>query len=117
MKNTTYRMKLDNGLRVTETAGSAAEAIEAARRKHRGHIVRECYSGMTHLDITEAQYLGLEPYHQPGTITYSVMDHEPIPEGAIIEARHRRVDRTISMFDDEVIKADSANARARFARA
>jgi hypothetical protein len=112
---TSYRMTLSDGSRIVIESRSAAEAIEQARRAHRGRTVVSCYSGMTQQDCDDLRRIDSQATPRAGIITHDVPPHEPIGEDEVFPVARRRSDNTVAMFDDEEIRAASDYAKGRAA--
>lgn len=113
MKPTIYHMTLSDGTRVDVSAQNAGEAIESARRKYRGNVVVECYSGLTEEDARVARSTR-DKKAIAGRVVHDIPPHGPIAEDEVVARRHRRTDASIAMFDDGAIAQESRMAKARF---
>lgn len=123
MKQTTYRMTLDNGLRVDLNASSAGEAIEGALLQYRGRTVLKCHAGMTDQEARDYNQMvsDLKQHARAGIVTFEIPPHTAIPEGPLPPEhclrQGRKVDATVSMFDDAAIESESQQARNRTEKA
>lgn len=92
-----YQCVMDDDLDVPVEAESAADAIQSALEKHRGHRVCACYKGS-------------RTKKGVGYVEYEVPRHDPLPVRPITDAVQAVQD---GMFDDRAVRAESAAARRR----
>jgi len=88
---------MDDGQDLPVDADSAADAIQAALERNRGHRVRECYKGS-------------RTKKGAGYVEYEVPRHDPLPVKPILGAVQAIQE---AMFDDRALRAESAAARER----
>ncbi len=89
----TNTVTMDDQMKLTVLAWSAADAIQSALTKHLGHKVAACYSGL------DTKY--------GGTITYEIPAHVALTEKP---KRPTKIDNTEPMFDPEEIRKESEAA-------
>ena len=92
-----YQCLMDDGLDVPVEAESAADAIQSALEKHRGHRVCECYRGS-------------RLKKGAGYVEYEVPRHEALPVRPVLSDVQVIQD---GMFDERALRAESKAARER----
>lgn len=111
--NTTYRLTLSDGKKVTCDATSAAQAIEDILWEHRERTVIACYAGVTAEDAEILRTFDRDERPMVGIVdlTDQIPKHEAIKGGVVRPKVARRTDTTIPMFNDADIKGESERAR------
>jgi hypothetical protein len=112
MRQTTYRLTLDNGLRVDIEANSASEAIEKALRENLDRTVAECYSGLTEEDAETAR-MTRDKKAIAGLITFDVPPHVAYTKANPPPKRTRHQDDTIPLFGDRKIEGVQPGVKAK----
>ncbi len=84
---------MDDQMKLTVLAWSAADAIQSALTRHIGHRVAACHSGL------DTRY--------GGSITYEIPNHVALTAKP---TRPKKTDDTVAMFDAEQIRKESEYA-------
>lgn len=113
---TTYRMEMSDGKIINVTEMSAGAAVMAALKKMPGRTVTHCRSGLTDVEAKELRRNGISTVAMAGYIVHEIPEHRALTmEEALAKPASRRLpDQTVSMFDEEEIKADSKKAKNNF---
>lgn len=114
MKSTDYKMTLSNGQTIVRKDVSAGQAIEWARRNHRGLTIRRCYSGMTQAEVDVHNRM-VDAANNPnmrgmaGIIEHEIPAHTAIAPDEVLKIKPE--DKTVGMFDDAEVAKESDRAR------